>query len=229
LPAPMRREQATRLLAGSLDPNAAGIGRPKQVGSPCDGSRPTDSHLVRVGLRSPRPRARPPRRPRDRHPCCRLRLQPWADGRGPGGTRAAPAALVPLHGRGEAASGNEAAGAERSPDQLRPAGPRKTLPRRRFFLRAPLFSASVGAFLTGRSFSVRAIAQDATFRRHDESRSSGWRGRPLHRGRARHRRRAAGRYSEFAKREPSACAWSAPVACCVRVPVLRNAVSRLPN
>ena len=38
----MRREQATRLLAGSLDPNAAGIGGPKQVGSPCDGSYPAD-------------------------------------------------------------------------------------------------------------------------------------------------------------------------------------------
>ena len=159
LPAPMRREQAARLLAGSLDPNAAGIGGPKQVGSPCDGSRPADSRLVRVGLRRPRPSGRPPLRPRDPRRCRRLRLQPWADGRGPGRTRAVPAALVPLHGQGEAASGNEAAGAERSPDQLRPAGPRKTLPRRRFFLRAPLFSTSVGAFLTGQSFSVRAIAQ----------------------------------------------------------------------
>jgi hypothetical protein len=50
LPAPMRREQATRLLAGSLDPNAAGIGEPKQVGSPCDGSCPADKgqHSVLV-------------------------------------------------------------------------------------------------------------------------------------------------------------------------------------
>jgi hypothetical protein len=44
----MRREQAARLLAGSLDPNAAGIGEPKQVGSPCDGSCPADKEQQSV-------------------------------------------------------------------------------------------------------------------------------------------------------------------------------------
>ena len=44
----MRREQATRLLAASLDPNAAGIGGSKQVGSPCDGSCPADKEQQSV-------------------------------------------------------------------------------------------------------------------------------------------------------------------------------------
>jgi hypothetical protein len=166
---------------------------------------------------------------RDRHRCRLLRLQPWADGRGLEGNRAAPAALsLRCAVRARVPRRMKPPGSREVPDQLRSAGSRKTLPGRRFFLRAPLFSTSVGGFLTGRSFSVRAIASEAKFRRRPESRLQDWRGptaAPCP-GAPEDERPAAA--PSFAKR--AECLHrSAPVACCVRVPVLRNAVSRLPN
>ena len=140
--------------------------------------------------RPSRPEESPPRVP-DR-PCARVIVtgaavfdcDRGAHGRGPERTRACTRCSRSAARLGRGCSGNEAAGVERSPDQLRPAGPRKTLPRRRFFLRAPLFSTAVGAFLTGRSFSVRAIAQK---RRSAVTMRAGCQGgewQPLHRGRA---------------------------------------------